>query len=63
MVATKVQKTTRTVKNDDGSESQQDQYEMTVPKDLAEAFDLEGDYLEWTVKSQNTFELTRKEEE
>lgn len=35
------------------------QYRMTVPKALAESFDLNGDELEWTVKSANTFELTR----
>ncbi|MDL0134744.1 hypothetical protein [Halobacterium salinarum] len=35
------------------------QYKMTVPKGLAESFDLEGDQLEWRAKSGNTFELTR----
>ena len=35
------------------------QYKMTVPKGLAESFDLEGERLEWTAKSVNTFELTR----
>ena len=35
------------------------QYRLTVPKHLAEAFELEGADLEWTVKSGNTFELTR----
>lgn len=63
MPATKVQKSVQTVKNDDGSEREQVQFRMTVPKDLAEAFDLEGDLLEWTAKSQNTFELTRVETE
>jgi ADP-dependent phosphofructokinase/glucokinase len=39
------------------------QYRLTVPKDLAESFDLEGEQLDWTVKSGNTFELTRVDNE
>jgi hypothetical protein len=39
------------------------QYKMTVPKGLAESFDLEGEQLEWTVKSGNTFELTRVDDD
>lgn len=39
------------------------QYRMTVPKDLAESFDLDGEELEWSVKSGNTFELTRSSDE
>ena len=37
------------------------QYRITVPKDLAESFDLEGEELEWLVKSANTFELTKSQ--
>jgi hypothetical protein len=39
------------------------QYKMTVPKGLAESFDLEGEQLEWTAKSGNTFELTRVDDD
>lgn len=59
MVTTKVQKTTRTVKDHDGSERQQAQYETTIPVHLAEALNLEGETIEWNIKSQNTLELTR----
>jgi len=38
------------------------QYRMTVPKDLAESFDLAGVELEWSVKSANTFELSKSDE-
>ncbi|WP_049909037.1 hypothetical protein [Halorubrum saccharovorum] len=34
------------------------QYRMTVPKGLAESFDLEGKKLNWEVASGNKFELT-----
>lgn len=34
------------------------QYKTTVPKGLAESFNLEGKKLEWEVKSGNKFELT-----
>lgn len=60
MPATTVQKRTRTVKNNDGSTRETTQYEMTVPKDLAEAFDLEGDKLEWIAQDKDTFTLIRK---
>ncbi|QLC35767.1 hypothetical protein EFA46_016035 (plasmid) [Halarchaeum sp. CBA1220] len=38
------------------------QYRMTVPKGLAESFDLAGVELEWSVKSANTFELSKGDE-
>lgn len=34
------------------------QYKTTVPKGLAESFNLEGEKLDWEVKSGNKFELT-----
>lgn len=34
------------------------QYRTTVPKGLAESFDLEGKKLNWEVASGNKFELT-----
>jgi hypothetical protein len=33
------------------------QYRTTVPRDLAEAFDLDGERLEWGVKSGSTLEV------
>jgi hypothetical protein len=34
------------------------QYRTTVPKGLAESFDIEGKKLDWEVASGNKFELT-----
>jgi hypothetical protein len=38
---------------EDESGTQREQYRTTVPKALAEAFDLDGKSLEWEVESQN----------
>lgn len=51
-------KVTKTVS--DNGDREIVQYRITVPKGLAESFDLEGEELEWSVKSANTFELTKK---
>lgn len=39
------------------------QYRTTVPKGLAESFDLEGKKLNWEVASGNKFELTIVDDE
>lgn len=51
-------KTTVTKTTSTSGERVIEQYRMTVPKDLAESFDLAGEQLEWRVKSGHTFELT-----
>lgn len=38
------------------------QYKVTVPKGIAEAFDLNGKRLDWKVKSGNTLEATITDE-
>lgn len=59
MPSTKVLKTAATVKNDDGTEREQVQYTITVPRQLAEECDLEGVQFEWSVKSRDRIELKR----
>jgi hypothetical protein len=34
------------------------QYRTTVPKDLADALELDGKKLDWRLKSGNTFEVS-----
>lgn len=41
----------------DQSGNEQTQFKTTVPKSLAEAMDMGGKKLEWSVKSQNTLEV------
>jgi hypothetical protein len=41
--------------------NQQTQYRTTVPKQLAEAFDLGGATIEWEVESQNALRITKVE--
>ncbi|WP_435065836.1 hypothetical protein [Halobaculum sp. EA56] len=57
MPKTTVTKTTSTTTNADGEDQTVEQYRTTVPKGIAEAMDLEGVRLEWSVKSGNTLEL------
>lgn len=38
------------------------QYKVTVPKGIAEAMDLNGASVEWTIKSGRTIELTISDE-
>jgi hypothetical protein len=38
---------------EDSEGNKREQYRTTVPKGLAEAFDLEGKTVEWEVESQN----------
>jgi hypothetical protein len=40
------------------NQSANGQYRTTVPRDLAEAFDLDGERLEWRVKSGSKLEVT-----
>lgn len=44
------------------SQGSNGQFKTTVPKGLAEAFDLEGKTLEWSVGSGNKLELTIHDE-
>lgn len=54
MPTTTVSKTTYT----DESGNEQTQYRTTVPKGLAEAFDLGEKRIEWSVESQNTLSVS-----
>lgn len=58
MPKTTVNKTTSTTTDQDGNTREIQQYRTTVPKGLAEAFDLDGVRLEWEVASGNKFEVT-----
>ena len=59
MPETTVSETTYT----DGEGREQTQYRTTVPKGLAEAFDLGGKRLRWEVESGNTLSVTVVENE
>jgi hypothetical protein len=39
------------------------QYKTTVPKGLAEAMELDGKRIEWTIKSGSTIEVTMLDDE
>lgn len=43
------------------SKGKNGQYKVTIPKGLAEAYDLEGAELEWKAKSGDTLEAIRRE--
>jgi hypothetical protein len=60
MAKTTVQKTKSTIKSDDGDERTLVQYSTSIPKALAEFFELEqGDQLEWSNGSaRNKMEVT-----
>lgn len=58
MPKTTVTKTTSTIINSDGEERTVEQYRTTVPKGIAEAMGLEGERVEWEVKSGNKLEIT-----
>lgn len=60
MAKTKVQTTTSTIQNDDGTEREVTQYRTTIPKELAEALDLEDAELEWKVDSGNSLKVMKK---
>lgn len=53
MAKTSVSATTYT----DSDDNKRTQYRTTVPKGLAEAFDLDGKTLEWGVVSESKLEL------
>lgn len=59
MPTTTVSETTYTT--DDGEKATQ--YRTTVPKGLAEAFDLGGKKIEWEVQSGRTLSITVVEDE
>lgn len=63
MPSTTVQVTESTVETTDGESRQTKQYRVTVPKQMAEFFDLEqGDEIEWSAGSaSNKIELTVKD--
>ena len=60
MPKTQVQTTTSTIQNDDGTEREQTQYRTTIPKELAEALELEGEKLEWKIHSGDSLRVTKK---
>jgi len=60
MAKTKVQTTTSTIQNDDGTEREVTQYRTTIPKELAEALDLEDAELEWKVDSGTSLKVMKK---
>lgn len=53
MPSTKVQKTCTTVVDEDGGEREQVQYRITIPRRIADEFDLEGIEFDWSVKSED----------
>lgn len=60
MASTKVVERSTTVENDDGTTRQQVQYTITVPRTLADAYELEGVTFEWTAESGDRLVLTRE---
>jgi len=58
MPTTTVSKTTYSTEDD----TEQTQYRTTVPKALAEAFDLAGATIEWEVESGNKLTVTKIDE-
>ena len=60
MPRTTVQVTESTVTDSDGTERETKQYRVTIPKSMAEFFDLsQGDELEWSAGSaSNKMEVT-----
>jgi len=47
----------------DGDDNERTQYSTTVPKGLAEGFDLAGKKLDWEVKNGTTFEVSIVDDE
>ena len=63
MPSTKVQKTSATVKNDSGNEYEIEQYRTTIPKNLAEALDLDqGTEVEWSIESGKKLSIERQDD-
>lgn len=58
---TKTTVNSRVNRDADGNEVST-QYILTVPKGIAEAMDLDGAEVEWSIKSGNTLELTKTED-
>lgn len=52
-----INSTSYEVENDDGSTRTVTQYRTTVPKAIAEAMDLDGAKVEWTVKSADALRV------
>lgn len=59
MPTTKVSSTTSTLENGDGTEREVTQYRTTIPKQLAEALDLDGATVEWQVESGSKLSLRK----
>lgn len=57
MAKSTINSTTYEVENDDGSTRTVTQYRTTVPKSLAEAMNLDGAKVEWTIKSADAFRV------
>lgn len=63
MASTKVQKTTATVENDDSDDYEITQFRTTIPKNLAEALDLDqGTEVEWSIESGKKLSIERKDD-
>ena len=60
MPTTKVQTTRSTVTDRDGNEYETTQFRTTIPKELAEALDLEDAELEWKVDSGSALKVIKK---
>lgn len=63
MASTRVQKTDSTIENEDGEDYEITQYRTTIPKNLAEALDLEqGTEVEWSIESGKKLSIERKDD-
>jgi len=58
MPKTSINSTTSEVENEDGTVRETTQYRTTVPKDIAEAMDLDDATVEWTIKSANSVQMS-----
>jgi hypothetical protein len=63
MASTKVQKTTSTIENDDGDDYETTQFRTTIPKNLAEALDLQqGTEVKWSIESGKKLSIERTDD-
>lgn len=63
MPSTKVQKTIATLENESGEDYEVEQYRTTIPKNLAEALDLDqGTEVEWSIESGKKLSIERQDD-
>lgn len=63
MASTKVQQTTSEVESSSGDVYETTQYRATIPKNLAEALDLDqGTEVEWSIESGRKLSIERKDD-